>query len=101
MSVAAMIHVLQHKSEELARDLSAKRYYTNAVGGAASESKDAPALSRAPSVLTPAAAAYEYDPRFLIFEYMQNIMLHKRQVQLVNDFMTSARAKKSCVHQMM
>lgn len=40
------------------------------------------------------------DPRLLLFEFSGNILLHKRQVELVRDFVESARNGESRCHQM-
>ncbi|GBE62026.1 EF hand family protein [Babesia ovata] len=40
------------------------------------------------------------DPRLLLFEFSGNIILHKRQVQLVRNFVESARKGESRCHQM-
>lgn len=68
-------HVLLHKVEELAVELSKKRHFVSTETG-------------------------EFDPRFLVFEYLSGFLLRFRQVQLVQQFMESRNSNKSCVHQM-
>jgi hypothetical protein len=41
-----------------------------------------------------------YDPRFLIFEYIFNVLLRNRQVEMINDFVNKMKNGKSCVQQM-
>jgi thiol-disulfide isomerase/thioredoxin len=74
----AMVHLLEHSSQKVASDLSAARHYMGTVD----------------------AGAVEYDPRFLVFEYMSGFMLRRRQYELVKDFMTDANVSKSRVEQM-
>jgi hypothetical protein len=45
--------------------------------------------------------SYSYDPRFLVFEYIFNIMLRRMQVDLILSFARAAWQKKSIVQQMM
>jgi Protein of unknown function (DUF3638)/Protein of unknown function (DUF3645) len=42
----------------------------------------------------------EFDPRFLVFEYVFNIVLRKQQVRLVHTFVDAALRNESMVHQM-
>lgn len=63
-----------YKANELAGELTAKRHYTS--------------------------AAFDFDPRFLVFEYITGFMLRRRQVELVNDFLGSFLKNQSGVHQM-
>ncbi|KAK2197865.1 bifunctional EF-Hand 1 [Babesia duncani] len=44
--------------------------------------------------------AATFDPRFLLFEFSSNLMLHKRQVELVGNFVESASRRESCCHQL-
>lgn len=46
------------------------------------------------------AGGYYYEPRFLVFEFVHNIMLRKQQHDLVLKFMGSVAAGKSLCHQM-
>ena len=105
-SFTAMVHLLQHTSQSLARNLVAERAYTRGLTGAANDC---------------------YDPRFLVFEvrqfhsshrtvthdanrvrirvspflyrllkchatqFMSGFLLRKRQVELVCDFLDSAK----------
>eukprot|EP00808_Paulinella_micropora_P015456 g71669.t1 len=41
-----------------------------------------------------------YDPRFLVFEFTWNILLRKKQVQIVNDFIATLNSGRSKVKQM-
>lgn len=43
---------------------------------------------------------WSYDPRFLCFEFQQDVLLRPRQVQLVTDFVHAALGNKSKVRQM-
>lgn len=95
MSVSAMVHVLQHKAEELARDLTARRHYTESASAAL-----AAAAAGGEKKAAGDKSGFVFDPRFLVFEFMQGICLHKRQIALIRDFMRSAKGGKSTVHQM-
>ena len=46
------------------------------------------------------AGAFEYDPRYLVFEFVWNIQLRKKQVEIVNDFRDNLASGKSKVKQM-
>ena len=52
-----------------------------------------------PSAQAPAPSAF--DPRFLVFEYIFNILLRPMQVTLVNDFVRAVRRGQSQVQQML
>ena len=41
-----------------------------------------------------------FDPRFLVFEYIFNILLRKMQISLVHDFLSAIKEGSSRVHQM-
>jgi len=45
-------------------------------------------------------AEFDYDPRFIVFEYLFNILLRQEQVNLVNSFVNAARRNESKVQQM-
>ncbi|BAM40713.1 uncharacterized protein TOT_020000967 [Theileria orientalis strain Shintoku] len=42
----------------------------------------------------------QFDPRLLLFEFNCGILLYKRQVELVQNFMKNAKSNSSCCHQM-
>jgi hypothetical protein len=65
----AMVRGLKYTAETLAVNLSLQRHYFHLTE---------------PSDKTPLTC--EYDPRFLVFEFICNFLLHKRQVELVNFF---------------
>jgi hypothetical protein len=54
----------------------------------------------APAGFSKAGEAYDYDPRFVVFEYLFDLVLRKQQVVLVNTFVAASRAKQSMVQQM-
>ena len=70
------------KSSTLAAQLAMKRYYIR---------PDNPGQS--PPVLS-------FDPRFLVFEFTENLMLRESQVELVEKFTSSYANRKSMVQQM-
>jgi hypothetical protein len=43
---------------------------------------------------------YDYDPRFLVFEYLFNILIRGQQVRLLNTFVNASRHGESKVQQM-
>jgi len=73
--------VLGHKATELARLLTAKRHCMGS--GVAQKSQK-----------------FEFDPRYLIFEYLFNILLRSKQVTLINTFLSANRDNHSLVRQM-
>lgn len=77
----AMIHALRFTASNLAHELASQRHYAHVRQGGS-------------------GTQIELDPRFLVFEFVANIVLRDRQIQLVNDFVTSAKAGQSSVHQM-
>jgi len=78
MKLKAMIHVLRFRSSNLAYELSAKRCY-----------------------MTQTEQGFEYDPRFLVFEFAASLFLRKRQIEIVHEFVKTAKTPNaSTVHQM-
>jgi hypothetical protein len=85
---ASLIHVLQHTADAVAGALIARRAYMTRVqsaGAAAGSSGD---------------GVFEFDPRFLVFEYLLGFVLRARQVELVNQFAAAIRSGRSTVRQM-
>lgn len=78
-TLAAALHAVHHAADDVAVALGRQRAYT--------EEK--------------LATEREFDPRFLAFEFVLGIMLRKRQVTLVRDFMAAARSGQSSVHQLL
>lgn len=79
-----------------------------AAEAAPAEAAPAEAAPAAPSDDEPAEVAYSYDPRVLVFESLFGFVLRKSQVctreghqtGMVNQFIASVAAEKSCVRQM-
>ena len=80
---SSLIKGLVIQTRTLVDGLTAHRHYTRPT----------------PSSTAPAPSAY--DPRFLVFEFIFNILLRPMQVQLVNDFIAAVRAGRSEVQQML
>eukprot|EP00049_Salpingoeca_infusionum_P014496 m.271712 g.271712 ORF g.271712 m.271712 type:complete len:4223 (+) comp15683_c19_seq1:207-12875(+) len=75
----------------LAKLLCAKRhYFTKSAGGP--KASDAQGSDKGPTLW--------YDPRYLLGEFMFEILLRKRQVEIVNEMVASAKAHSSKVQQM-
>lgn len=81
---ASLIHVLQHTADAVAGALIARRAY----------------MTRVESATAGAVGVFEFDPRFLVFEYLLGFVLRARQVELVNQFAAAVRSGKSTVRQM-
>ncbi|KNC48811.1 uncharacterized protein AMSG_00592 [Thecamonas trahens ATCC 50062] len=47
------------------------------------------------------SGAFSYDPRFLVFEYIFDILLRQRQVEMVNDFVAASRSESHAMVQQM
>jgi len=75
---SAIVLSLQQASHALGEALSDGRHYMTQYG----DSK------------------FEFDPRFLIFEFMWNLMLRDKQVEIVNMFIESLKSGESKVKQM-
>lgn len=79
--------------------LSAQRFFVHSC-----EAKDAPTLSTIPTTspaeTTPPDTCYILDPRFLLMEFLFNILLRRRQVEMTLWFMDELRAGRSRVQQM-
>ena len=73
------------KSSTLAAQLAMKRYYIRSEGK--------PGEQGQPPLLS-------FDPRFLVFEFTENLMLRDSQVELVEKFTSSYKQGVSTVHQM-
>lgn len=76
---AVMMPKLIQLSEDLAKTLAMARHYMTSI------SQD---------------SAYEFDPRYLVFEFVWNIQLRKKQVEIVNDFRKCLQEGRSKVKQM-
>jgi hypothetical protein len=70
-----ILPVLIHRVD----DLSAKRHYTSAIPVADETQHNAGDANLNQSNLK---TLVQYDPRFLVFEFLSSIILHKRQVEL-------------------
>ena len=79
---ASMKIAISLKSASLAELLATKRHYM----------KEDKANGR-PGI-------FVYEPRFLVFEFADNMMLRESQVQIVDKFMTAANGNSSVCHQM-
>ena len=65
-----MIHVLRFTASNLASEFTAQRAYMTAeeTGG------------------------FKYDPRFLVFEFAAALFLRKRQIEIVQEFVNTAKS---------
>jgi hypothetical protein len=79
-----LVRTIEHQSAALASLLTARRHYVT-LGGAGE--------------LTGGGEAV-FDPRFLLFEFIYNILLHKSQVELIAQFLKAVRGGRSMCHQM-
>ena len=70
--------------EELAKSVAMERYYMYSV----------------PSDFSNKNGIYFYDPRYLVFEFIWNIQLRKKQIDIVDDFRVTLAGGKSKVKQM-
>ena len=76
------------KSQALAENLLARRHYVD---------EDAAAASSAPA----GGLGLYYDPRFLLFEFVHNIVLREAQVDLIREFVRAVRGGQPLVKQML
>jgi hypothetical protein len=79
-TAAQLAQELQLKSQGVAEGLVSGRHYT------------------CQSTANP--AHFDFDPRFLVFEFTYNILLRKPQVQLVTSIMNKLKSGDPIVHQM-
>jgi hypothetical protein len=75
---SSILRLVEHSEENVASIISSRRHYFT-------KGED---------------NSYSFDPRFLIFEFVSSFLLHKRQVELVEDFVTKANRGESSVQQM-
>jgi hypothetical protein len=75
-----LIPKLVQVGEELAKTITLARHYV--------------------TTLAAATGLYEYDPRYLVFEFVWNIQLRQKQVEIVNDFRDNLARDVSKVKQM-
>ena len=76
------------KSENLANNLIIGRHYVDA------------APSSCAADVSSTCTSYNYDPRFLLFEFTWNILLRKSQVRMVRDYVHNIQSGQSAVKQM-
>lgn len=74
--------------EEMAKTVTMARHYMS------------PKSSSSLTTSTTNNAMYEFDPRYLVFEFVWNIQLRRKQVEIVNDFRMCLSQGKSKVKQM-
>jgi len=74
-----LIPKLIQVGEELAKTVTLARHYVNDLA---------------------AQGLYEFDPRYLVFEFVWNIQLRQKQVEIVNDFRSNLTQGTSKVKQM-
>lgn len=85
-------------SEELAKSIAMGRYFMNpAVGGGGGNANTAGTGAKAANLIK---SCYEFDPRYLVFEFIWNIQLRKKQVKVINYFRASLADGVSKVKQM-
>eukprot|EP00939_MAST-03C_sp_MAST-3C-sp1_P001539 g1539.t1 len=99
-SLDAMVHVIQHTSEALASSLTARRWFTTTTSSDESESSEGVKTKKEASTTKSSTLSWKFDPRFLVLEFLKGWLLRRRQVELVQDFMSAASKRKSAVHQM-
>lgn len=73
------VNSLQHTCSTLAEGLTTRRYFLRPLSD---------------------NSGSQFDPRFLVFEYIFDILLRQRQVEMVESFVTSCRKGESKVQQM-
>ena len=80
-NVQTVIEKIHQTSNELAENLTSSRFYIK------EQSENG-------------KRTFSYDPRYLVFEYIFEILLRKRQVEMVDSFVASCRNGESRVQQM-
>ena len=75
-----LIPKLVQVGEELAKTITLARHYVTTVAAA--------------------TGLYSFDPRYLVFEFVWNIQLRQKQVEIVNDFRNNLAKDISKVKQM-
>ncbi len=80
---------LIQSSEDLSKMITMERYYMKKSSTAATNNNS-----------IASAVSYDFDPRYLVFEFVWNIQLRQKQVDIVNDFRESLASDKSKVKQM-
>ncbi|GMF14309.1 unnamed protein product [Phytophthora lilii] len=78
---SSKVKMTRQASRDLAGMLLSKRYYLRGVSAGGS-------------------SGWHFDPRFLVFEYVFDILLRGRQVQMIDSFLTSLEKGNSRVQQM-
>lgn len=76
---------IAQKSELLARNMSARRYFVRRSDSASASASH---------------CEYTFDPRYLVFEFTWSILLRASQVLMVDDFMSGVARGQSKVKQM-
>lgn len=80
-----LIPKLIQVGEELANTINMTRHYMN-------QATDDTAVATTNTTIAEkikSSASYNFDPRYLVFEFVWNLQLRKKQVEIVNDFRTN------------
>jgi len=105
-----LIPKLIQVGEELANTINMTRHYMNQATATAATSNTSTIASNTSSITTSAATtaalteksksvvSFTFDPRYLVFEFVWNLQLRKKQIEIVNDFRTNLALGKFFVH---
>lgn len=105
-----LIPKLIQVGEELANTINMTRHYMNKATATAVTSNTATTASNTSSINTSATTttaiteksksvvSFTFDPRYLVFEFVWNLQLRKKQIEIVNDFRTNLALGKYFVN---
>ena len=76
--------------EELANTISMTRYYMNKPSSFNTVYNNSGAIATSTIIENDkSTVGFIFDPRYLVFEFVWNLQLRKKQVEIVNDFRTN------------
>lgn len=105
-----LIPKLIQVGEELANTINMTRHYMNQATATAATSNTSTIVSNTSSINTSATTtaalteksksvvSFTFDPRYLVFEFVWNLQLRKKQIEIVNDFRTNLALGKYFVN---
>ena len=99
-SISSLFHDIRLKADSLILNLEMGRHYMSKSDSSGPGGCSGHEGGEAKRQKVSCIEEYDFDPRFLLFEFTWNILLRKVQVQMVRDYISDLRGGQSSVKQM-